>query len=782
MGPATETSRHNTPESTGAVSGSTPSVSGGSDASGPHRRSDAPSGEFGLVDSLPQPVKFGTFTGVFTPTLLTIFGVIMYVRVGWAVGNAGLLGTWLVMFLAMGITTATGLSLSSIATNTRIGAGGPYAIMARSLGLEVGGSIGAPLFLTRPLGVAMYVIGFREGWLWIFPEHPPMAVDLIVFAVLAAISYISAEFAFRLQYLIMAVIVGSLVSILLSPVTFEPRVTEIVWWGDFPGFIEDGFRGTNFWGVFAVFFPATTGILAGANMSGDLENPRRAIPVGTLWAIGISSVVYFLIAWWCARAATADELSTNYNIVIDLAFWPPIVLAGLLGATASSALAGLVGGPRILMAMGQHRVIPYADEMAETAADGNPRRAIVVTAVLTLGCIMVRDLNAIAPLVTMFFLITYGMLNVVVLLESSLGLVSFRPTLRIPRIVPFVGLAGCVFSMFIVSPIFSLISVVLVGVFYVWLQREGVGEKHDREDVRSSVFVAMAQWAASRVTEADQSNARAWKPNLLVPVVDPEVVRGEFEVLLDMTRPDGSVTLLGLRPDGRKTELLARLRTQSDAFCAAGVQSSAAVVDASSRVDGIQRSLEALQAAFFRPNVLVIPLDDEDGSSDNLAVQNYARVATEVGVGMLVIAVHPKAGFGRRKRVHLWVQRSPQSWDPVAAFSSGNLNLSLLTGFRLLREWEADVSLMTCVRTEAGRERADRFLEALCDLARLPAHVRRTVLVGAFEEQIAAAPVADVSVIGLPPDPDPESIRRMVELTHSTCIFVRDSGRESALV
>ena len=85
-----------------------------------------------------EPVRFGTFTGVFTPTLLTILGVIMYVRMGWVVGNAGLMGSFLILGLAMAITTCTGLSLSSIATNTRIGGGGPYAIMNKSLGLEVG--------------------------------------------------------------------------------------------------------------------------------------------------------------------------------------------------------------------------------------------------------------------------------------------------------------------------------------------------------------------------------------------------------------------------------------------------------------------------------------------------------------------------------------------------------------------------------------------------------------------------------------------------------------------
>jgi len=128
------------------------------------------------ASSAPKP--FGTFGGVFTPTLLTILGVIMYLRLPWVVGNAGLLGSALIMLVAMGITTATGLSLSSIATNTRLGAGGPYAIIARSFGLEVGGSVGVPLYLSQALAVAMYVFGFREGWNWIFPGHPAIVVDL----------------------------------------------------------------------------------------------------------------------------------------------------------------------------------------------------------------------------------------------------------------------------------------------------------------------------------------------------------------------------------------------------------------------------------------------------------------------------------------------------------------------------------------------------------------------------------------------------------------------------
>ena len=152
--------------------------------------------------------KFGTLSGVFTPTLLTIIGAIMFLREGWVVGNAGLLGSTLIILLACGITTATGLSMSCITTNIRVGAGGAFSMISQSLGLEVGGSIGIPLCLSQTLAVAMYIFGFREGWLWIFPNHPALLIDLAVFTLLIVIAFISTDLAFRIQYLIMAVAEG----------------------------------------------------------------------------------------------------------------------------------------------------------------------------------------------------------------------------------------------------------------------------------------------------------------------------------------------------------------------------------------------------------------------------------------------------------------------------------------------------------------------------------------------------------------------------------------------
>ena len=240
--------------------------------------------------------KFGTFGGVFTPTLLTILGVIMYLREGWVVGNAGLGGALLIILLSFAITGATGLSMATFVTNIRVGPGGAFSMIAQSLGLEAGGAIGAPLYVAQALAVVMYIFGFREGYLWAadawgIPALSPLAIDLLIFAVIFGVTMVSTGLAFKIQYVILAIIIVSLVSVGITAFT-NPLDNPIVWWGDFRGSPESGFSGVTFWAVFAVYFPAATGIMAGANLSGDLKDPRKSIPIGTLSAIALSLVVY----------------------------------------------------------------------------------------------------------------------------------------------------------------------------------------------------------------------------------------------------------------------------------------------------------------------------------------------------------------------------------------------------------------------------------------------------------------------------------------------------------
>ncbi len=724
----------------------------------------------------PTPTRktLGAFAGVFTPTLLTILGVIMYLRLPWVIGNGGLLGGLLVIGLALGITTATGLALSSIATNTRLGAGGPYAIISRSLGLEVGGSVGVPLFVSQALAVAMYIFGFREGWLWIFPDHPALLVDLLTFALVFGIAYVSAEFAFKIQYVIMGVIALSIVLILGSDKGWSGG-QDILLWSDWRGAPETGFAGTNFWQVFAVFFPAATGIMAGANMSGDLTNPRRAIPWGTLGAIAVSTVVYVLLAIWCARAGTAEELTSSYTFLIDQSLWGPGVLAGLLGATLSSALSSLVGAPRILVALVKDEVVPDFGRISKLSDKGEPRRALIASALLVLAALLLRDLNAIAPLLSMFFLIAYCVINLVVLVESSLGLQSYRPTLSLPRVVPLLGAIGCIFAMFIVNPTVSLIAVGVVGGLYAMILRRGVGAS---DDSRSGVFSAVAEWAAAKATEFEAVNPRAWKPNLLVPVRDTADVRGAFQLLQELVRPEGSIKLLGVAADSDVLDVSSRMAALTREFRKRRVFTTWSVLDSTDRVSGIVAGLQALRSAFFRPNVLFVEVGPEQDDADLVRLWAESR---RLHVGLALLADHPKAGLGKRSILHLWIP-APLLREPVpTALTAGGMHLAVLTALRLQRSWGAQLRIYGLIDEAAHHDAAREWLRDLADRARFPKGIALEVLQGSLEEALTRAPQSDLDLLALPPVADPAFVRQTVVLSRSACLFLGDSGQESAL-
>lgn len=718
--------------------------------------------------------RFGTFGGVFTPTLLTILGVIMYLRQGWVIGNAGVIGGLLVILLAYGITICTGLSMSSITSNIRLGAGGAYAIISQSLGLEVGGSLGIPRYVSQALAITLYVFGFREAWLWVFPAHSAIVVDLVVFIALWAIAYKSADLAIRVQYLIMAVIAASLVSIAVAAFkgSMQYPLTDVGLWGSFRGAPETDFGGTSFWMVFAVFFPAATGIMAGANMSGELKDPRRSIPVGTMAAIGVSLVIYLLLGYWVTRSASPDELVENYYVVVEKAYWGPAVIAGVFGATFSSALASMVGAARILQAMGRDQVAPHSRWIGALNRKGEPRNSMIITGTIVLATLLVRDLNAIAPLITMFFLITYAMLNLVVLIEQSLGLVSFRPLFRVPRIVSVLGLIGSVFAMFIINPTISLVAVAVVVVFYGVLTKRRMDAPF--EDIRSGLFVAFSEWAAKKATNMPSLQQRAWKPNLLVPVDDIRKLRGSFSIIESVTYPKGSAKLLGI--GNHSSDFAEQLGRLSGAFRERGVFSLSMLLEHSSYSDGIIAGMQVLQGAFFRPNIVFL---EQPGSPDReLAYRRVVHRAVELGLGALIFAPHPEAGLGQRQHINVWIRDRSPDWQ--LRWDFGNLDLAILVAYKLSRNWQAQMRLVTVVSDEADVADARRFMSRLVDLARIP-DTEVVVATGAFRDFVNDAPLADLSVFGLVPNPDFRFVSEMVTATNSTCVFVRDSGSENVL-
>lgn len=718
--------------------------------------------------------KFGTFGGVFTPSLLTILGVILYLREGWVVGNAGLLGAWLVILLACSITTLTGLAMSSITTNIRIGAGGAFSIISQSLGLEAGGSLGIPLYLCQTLAVAMYVFGFREGWKYIFPAHPAFLVDLSAFFLLFLIAAVSARLAFRVQYVIMAVVAISLLSVLLAGLEGSMK-HPIRWWGAFPGSPENRFSGIGFWGVFAVFFPAVTGIMSGVNMSGELKNPRRSIPIGSISAIAVSSVIYLALAYWLARSATTEELVRNYNVLIDRAAWRPAVLAGLVGATFSSALSSLVGAPRILYALGEHRILPGSEWLARRSKSGEPRNAMVITGAIVLGALLMRDLNVIAPLITMFFLITYAMINVVVLIEQNLGLVSFRPTLRVSRMVPFLGAVGCFYAMFLQNPAFSLMAVFFVVALYGVLLNRSL--KAPFGDVRSGLFGAVAEWAARKVADLPAARERAWQPNLVVPVEFARELRGSFRFLYSLTRPKGSIKILGMATSGEVDRLRSRLLVLTSTFRRQGIFASWAVMDTASFLQGVVSGVQALRGAILRPNICFLTLPQD--ASREADVRSIISKSRESQVGVMLFARHPTASLGLEKSINLWVADRSPAWQ--ITMELGNLDLCILVAYLLKRNWEAELNLITVVQDNSEVSNGKEFLSRLVELARIPKDAHLTVYRGELADRLSQAPQADLNIFGMPGEVDFNRLRRMVEETRASCVFLVGSGEESAL-
>ncbi len=397
---------------------------------------------------------------------------------------------------------------------------------------------------------------------------------------------------------------------------------------------------------------------------------------------------------------------------------------------------------------------------------------MALTGVIVLGALMLRDLNTVAPLITMFFLITYAMINVVVLIEQSLGLVSFRPLLRIPRAVPLAGTLGCIFAMFVINPVFSLIAVTMVLVFYGVLVRRHLAAPFG--DVRSGLFVAVAEWAAKKVSDLRGTQERAWKPNLLVPVQDDRELRGTFRLVHAIAYPKGSVRIMGIAtPTSGELEPY-RLQRLCEAFSEEDVFASQTIVEASDYPAGVVTAMGALGGAFFRPNTLFLVLR-EDPVLDAQVPEIAAR-AREYAMGVLLYAPHPTTALGRQHTINMWL-RSP-TLEPEAEVPE--TDLAILIAYKLRRNWQGRIRLLTAIPSIERKEEVQADLERLLDMARLP-RAEVYALEGDFAAAILKAPPADMTILGLPTELDLGWMRGVVTASRSSCLFVRGSGEESAL-
>ena len=455
--------------------------------------------------------KFGTFGGVFTPSLLTILGVIMFLRFANVVGYAGLWGSIVILIAAKSISLFTSLSIASIATNMRVKGGGAYYLISRSLGVEFGGVIALFFFIGQAVAVTMYVVGFTEALFSAFPNLSMSfrAAGTLTNVIVFICVYIGAGWTIRLQYGILAILLLSVLSFFVGAgLGFSPQILhenlQPNWTGQY-----------SFFAVFALFFPAVTGIMAGVNMSGDLKDPSRSIPKGTFAAVGFSGLIYLAITIMLAGSVKRADLLSDAFVMKDRAWHPALIYAGVICATLSSALGSMMGAPRILQAFGRDKIIRPLRWFGRGSGKTNePRRAIIVTFVIAQLGVLAGDLNTIAPAITMFFLMTYATVNLACFYEGLSKNPSFRPTFKHNHwSLALLGALGCLGIMFLINAIWATAVLTLSGILYVMIARSEIRVKWG--DVDSGLAYERARKALLRL-EREQYHPKNWRPSVLV--------------------------------------------------------------------------------------------------------------------------------------------------------------------------------------------------------------------------------------------------------------------------
>ncbi|XP_065882236.1 cation-chloride cotransporter 1 isoform X2 [Euphorbia lathyris] len=504
-----------------------------------------------------EEIKLGTMMGVFIPCLQSILGIIYYIRFTWIVGMAGI-GESLMLVTLCGLCTfLTSISLSAIATNGAMKGGGPYYLIGRALGPEVGVSIGLCFFLGNAVAGALYVLGavetflkavpaagiFREtithinGTRAVEPIESPSSHDLqiygivvtivlcfIVFGGVKMINRVAPAFLIPVLFSLVCIFIGVLLARKDHPATGITGLSLKSFqdnWG--PAYqltnnagIPDP-KGEIYWNFNALvglFFPAVTGIMAGSNRSASLKDTQRSIPVGTLAATLTTSAMYVISVVFFGAVATRDKLLTDRLLTATIAWpLPAIVYVGIILSTLGAALQSLTGAPRLLAAIANDDILPVLNYFR--VADGHePHIATLFTSFICIGCVVIGNLDLITPTVTMFFLLCYAGVNLSCFLLDLLDAPSWRPRWKFHHwSLSLLGALLCIVIMFLISWSFTVVSLALASLIYYYVSIKG--KAGDWGDGFKSAYFQLAL-RSLRSLGANQVHPKNWYPIPLV--------------------------------------------------------------------------------------------------------------------------------------------------------------------------------------------------------------------------------------------------------------------------
>ncbi|NXD61532.1 S12A1 protein, partial [Eolophus roseicapillus] len=640
-------------------------------------------------------VKFGWVKGVLVRCMLNIWGVMLFIRLSWIVGQAGIGLGIIVIGLSVVVTTLTGISMSAICTNGVVRGGGAYYLISRSLGPEFGGSIGLIFAFANAVAVAMYVVGFAETVVELLKESDTLMVDesndiriigTITVVCLLGISVAGMEWEAKAQVILLIVLLIAIANFFIGTIIPTNNEKKARGFFNYQSIFAENFgpdfrSGEGFFSVFAIFFPAATGILAGANISGDLKDPQSAIPKGTMLAIVITTIAYIGVAICVASCVVRDAtgnindtvvlgmscngssacglgydfsrcasqpcdygLMNNFQVMSMVSGFGPLITAGIFSATLSSALASLVSAPKVFQALCKDNVYTGLHFFAKGYGKNNePIRGYVLTFVIAMAFILIAELNTIAPIISNFFLASYALINFSCFHASHAKSPGWRPAFRYYNMwVSLFGALLCCGVMFVINWWAALITYAIELFLYIYVT-------YKKPDVNwgsstQALYYVNALDSALALTTVED-HVKNFRPQCIALTGAPMIRPALLDITHTFTKNNGLCICCEVYTGPRKLcvkEMNSGMAKKQAWLTKNKRKAFYTAVAADSFRDGVKSLLQASGLGRMKPNTLVIGFKKDWRNATATQVENYVGVihdAFDFELGMIVVRI-----------------------------------------------------------------------------------------------------------------------------------------------
>ncbi|XP_068441774.1 zgc:153039 isoform X2 [Clinocottus analis] len=611
-----------------------------------------------------QPQKLSIFFGVVIPTLLSMFSVVVFLRIGFMVGHSGLYQAIAMLLVAYFIICMTVLSVCAISTNGALDAGGAYYMISRALGPEFGGSIGIMFFLANVCGSALFVLGLVEaimdtfgvpegefhfgniyvlpsGYWWSLLYGTGVALLCLLVCLVGAHIYAKATFVI---FLVVMFVLGTVFvsffavaprTVLLPAFNHAANGTGFPTTANFTGFKLDTLVG-NLWAdysvdyttntmmtfatVFAVMFNGCTGIMAGSNMSGDLKNPSYSIPRGTITAVIFTFIIYNMLSIMVACSCDRVLLQRDYSFLRDINIWNPFVTVGVYSSTLSAAMSNLIGASRILYALARDDLFGKVLSPAKkTSRSGNPWVSVLLSWFLVQLVLFSGKLNTIASIVTIFFLLVYAAVDLACLALEWASAPNFRPTFRyFTWHTCVLGIVGCAVMMFLINAIYASASIAFMLLLLLLIHYLSPTSSWGYIS-QALIFHQVRKYLL--MLDVRKDHVKFWRPQILLMVSNPRSSVGLIKFINDIKK-SGLYVLGHVQLGDLDTLPSDPLQAQYDSWLSLvdhlNIKSFVNLTLADSVRHGVQHLLFISGLGGMRPNTLVLGFYDDCLPTDTL--------------------------------------------------------------------------------------------------------------------------------------------------------------------